>query len=115
MYINAFVVFAEKHIAAWLPELNARYPKLQIELMQTDDFIDPLTDAADLLFRYGPLQDSGISCPRHRPPRLSVRRESSLFGAIRLPQEALQISITISVSSTKALWAQRALLHETWP
>jgi DNA-binding transcriptional LysR family regulator len=33
---------------------------LRIELTQTDDFIDPLTDAADLLFRIGPLHDLGF-------------------------------------------------------
>lgn len=56
--INAPVVFGQKHIAPWLPGLLERYPRLEIELMQTDDFIDPLTQAADLLFRIGPLQDS---------------------------------------------------------
>ncbi len=58
--INAPVVFGQKHIAPWLAELGERHPALRIELMQTDDFIDPLGDAADLLFRIAPLQDSGL-------------------------------------------------------
>lgn len=58
--INAPVVFGQKHIAPWVAELSERYPALRIELTQTDDFIDPLADAADLLFRIGPLRDSGL-------------------------------------------------------
>lgn len=58
--INAPVVFGQKHIAPWLAELSQRHPLLKIELTQTDDFIDPLDGAADLLFRIGPLQDSGL-------------------------------------------------------
>lgn len=58
--INAPVIFGQRHVAPWLAELNERYPSLIIELTQTDDFVDPLADAADLLFRIAPLQDSGL-------------------------------------------------------
>ena len=58
--INAPVVFGYRHIAPWLAELTEQYPGLRIELTQTDDFIDPLSDTADLLFRIEPLQDSGL-------------------------------------------------------
>jgi DNA-binding transcriptional LysR family regulator len=57
--INAPVVFGQKHIAPWLGELWHAWPDLKVELVQTDEFIDPLADAADLLFRIGPLADSG--------------------------------------------------------
>jgi DNA-binding transcriptional LysR family regulator len=33
--------------------LAERYPRLNIELTLTDDFIDPHRDAADLIFRIG--------------------------------------------------------------
>lgn len=58
--INAPVVFGQKHIAPWLGELADKHPLLKIELTQTDDFIDPVDNAVDLLFRIGPLQDSGL-------------------------------------------------------
>jgi DNA-binding transcriptional LysR family regulator len=38
--------------------LAERYPRLNIELTLTDDFIDPHRDAADLIFRIGMLTDS---------------------------------------------------------
>ncbi|RPH21808.1 LysR family transcriptional regulator [Buttiauxella warmboldiae] len=56
--INAPVFFGQRHIAPWLTALSARYPRLLIELTQTDDYIDPLKDASDLIFRIGTLTDS---------------------------------------------------------
>lgn len=58
--INAPVYFGQKHIAPWLSGLIERYPNLSIELLQTDDFIDPHKDAADVLFRIGTLVDSSF-------------------------------------------------------
>ncbi|MBF9003523.1 LysR family transcriptional regulator [Vibrio nitrifigilis] len=58
--INAPVYFGQKHIAPWLSGLADRYPQLTIELIQTDDFIDPHKDAADVLFRIGTLSDSSF-------------------------------------------------------
>ena len=37
---------------------TARYPRLNIELTLTDDFIDPHKNAADVIFRIGVLTDS---------------------------------------------------------
>ncbi len=58
--INAPVFFGQRHIAPWLAGLSERYPNLLIDLAQTDDYIDPHRDAADVLFRIGPLTDSSF-------------------------------------------------------
>jgi len=58
--INAPVFFGQRHIAPWLSELSSRYPRLLIELTQTDDYIDPHKDASDLIFRIGTLTDSSF-------------------------------------------------------
>lgn len=58
--INAPVIFAQRHISPYLPQLLARHPKLQLELTQTDDFINPHQDATDLIFRIGILDDSSL-------------------------------------------------------
>lgn len=58
--INAPVFFGQRHIAPWLTGLSARYPRLLIELLQTDDYIDPHRDASDIIFRIGTLTDSSI-------------------------------------------------------
>lgn len=56
--INAPVSFGQRHLAPWLGELLLRHPALKVELMQTDDFIDPLQEGTDLLLRIGELKDS---------------------------------------------------------
>lgn len=58
--INAPVVFGRLHIAPYIPELCQKYPKLCVELVQTDNFVDPMQDASDLLFRIGILSDSNL-------------------------------------------------------
>lgn len=58
--INAPVFFGQKHIAPWLSGFLIRYPKVQLELTQTDDYIDPHIDAADVIFRIGSLTDSTL-------------------------------------------------------
>lgn len=58
--INAPVYFGQRHIAPWLPALAERYPRLHIEMTQTDDYVDPHRDAADVLFRIGALTDSSV-------------------------------------------------------
>lgn len=88
--INAPVVFGQRHLAPWLAALAERYPKLNVELTQTDDYVDPLHTAADLLIRIGVLNDSSM----HARPlaRLRYRLAASpaylaRFGTPRTPED----------------------------
>lgn len=58
--INAPVFFGQRHIAPWLAELSERYPRLSVELTLTDEFIDPLRERTDIIFRIGNLADSSF-------------------------------------------------------
>ncbi|MFY2735596.1 LysR substrate-binding domain-containing protein [Pseudocitrobacter faecalis] len=58
--INAPVFFGQRHVAPALPRLMERYPRLNIELTLTDDYIDPHREAADVIFRIGALKDSSF-------------------------------------------------------
>lgn len=58
--INAPVFFGQKHITPHLPELQTRYPKLEIHLTQTDDFIDPYNQTADMIVRVAVPTDSNL-------------------------------------------------------
>ncbi|MDG2950527.1 LysR family transcriptional regulator [Exercitatus varius] len=60
IHINAPVVFGQKHIAPYLGELAKRYPKLHIHLSQTDDFIDPYSEMADMIVRVAVPTDSNL-------------------------------------------------------
>lgn len=56
--INAPIFFGQRHVAPGLASLAERYPRLSIEIMQTDDYIDPHKEPADVIFRIGTLTDS---------------------------------------------------------
>ncbi|WP_205965798.1 substrate binding domain-containing protein, partial [Pseudomonas viridiflava] len=70
--INAPVVFGQRHLTPWLGELCARYPKLQLDIQQTDHYVDPLQEGADLLFRIGVLNDSGMQARIFAPQRFRL-------------------------------------------
>lgn len=58
--INAPVAFGHLHIVKLLEGLYRLYPELTVELTVTDAYIDPVQEGADLTFRVGHLQDSGL-------------------------------------------------------
>jgi DNA-binding transcriptional LysR family regulator len=58
--INAPVAFGHLHVVKLLNGLYDKYPELTVELNVTDAFIDPVQDGADIIFRVGHLQDSGL-------------------------------------------------------
>ena len=70
--INAPMVFGQRHLAPWLGELCRRYPKLQLDIQQTDTNVDPLQDGTDLLFRIGVLNDSGMQARIFAPQRFRI-------------------------------------------
>ncbi|OOF46185.1 hypothetical protein BKK51_03195 [Rodentibacter trehalosifermentans] len=58
--LNVPVLFGQKHIAKHLSELKQRYPKLNIQLTQTDRFVDPMSDSTDILVRINTLIDNTL-------------------------------------------------------
>ncbi|WJM94823.1 LysR family transcriptional regulator [Pseudomonas defluvii] len=58
--INAPVALGHLHIVKLLNGLYLQYPELTVELAVTDAFIDPVQEGADITFRVGHLEDSGL-------------------------------------------------------
>ncbi|WP_297838801.1 LysR family transcriptional regulator [Pseudomonas sp.] len=58
--INAPVAFGSLHIVKLLNGLYDKYPQLIVELTVTDAFVDPVQEGADIIFRVGHLEDSGL-------------------------------------------------------
>lgn len=58
--INAPVALGHLHIVKLLNGLDALYPELIVDLTVTDAFIDPVQEGADITFRVGQLEDSGL-------------------------------------------------------
>ncbi|MFI8415609.1 LysR substrate-binding domain-containing protein [Serratia sp. NPDC078593] len=91
--LNAPVVFGQRHIAPWLSELAARFPALNIELVQTDDFIDPHRDATDLIFRIGVLNDSNFHARVFASPKFYLAASPAYLArspALRQPSDLNQ-------------------------
>lgn len=89
--INAPVVFGQRHLSPWLGELCRRYPKLQLDIQQTDRYIDPLQEGADLLFRIGTLADSGMQARILAPQRYRVAASPAYLAAYGTPQHPEQL------------------------
>ena len=88
--INAPMVFGQRHLSPWLGALCRRYPKLQLDIQQTDTFVDPLQDGTDLLFRIGVLNDSGMQARIFAPQRFRIAASPAYLaqhGTPRHPDE----------------------------
>jgi DNA-binding transcriptional LysR family regulator len=58
--MNAPIALGHLHIVHLLEGLYLKYPELAVELVLTDAFIDPVQEGADIIFRVGHLEDSGL-------------------------------------------------------
>ncbi|KAA8697479.1 LysR family transcriptional regulator [Pseudomonas caricapapayae] len=57
--IAAMADFFDFFSMEWLADFLARYPRVQVEFVLSDDRADLIADRLDIAFRGGPLQDSG--------------------------------------------------------
>jgi DNA-binding transcriptional LysR family regulator len=62
--ITAAVTFAQENLVPLLPELSARYPGLDFDLLLTDSFVDLVEQRIDLAVRLGQLEDSSLIAHR---------------------------------------------------
>ncbi|WP_250456270.1 LysR family transcriptional regulator [Caballeronia sp. ATUFL_M2_KS44] len=58
--VNAPVALGRLHIAPLLAEFRRMHPKVSVELMLTDAFVDPIQEGADITVRVGRLSDSSL-------------------------------------------------------
>ncbi|WP_151746806.1 LysR family transcriptional regulator [Acinetobacter soli] len=89
--INAPVFFGQRHIAPWLTGLCKRYPKLSIELIQTDEYIDPFRDSTDLVFRIGVLNDSSLHARVFGAQKYYLAASSEYLSRYGQPQQPAQL------------------------
>lgn len=58
--INAPAAFGRLHLGGIMTRLQDIYPELAVELNLNDEFIDPVNEGVDIVFRIGELEDSGL-------------------------------------------------------
>ncbi|EYU15466.1 LysR family transcriptional regulator [Photorhabdus aegyptia] len=62
--IACLPTFGRQHIVPMLAELFTRYPKIRVELDQTERLTDPVRDRLDVVIRIGELKDSTLYSKR---------------------------------------------------
>ncbi|MBS9437293.1 LysR family transcriptional regulator [Photorhabdus noenieputensis] len=62
--IACLPTFGRQHIIPMLAELFTRYPKIRVELDQTERLTDPVRDRLDVVIRIGELKDSTLYSKR---------------------------------------------------
>jgi DNA-binding transcriptional LysR family regulator len=58
--VNAPVALGRLHIAPLLAQFQQAHPRVSVELMLTDAFVDPVQEGADITVRVGRLGDSSL-------------------------------------------------------
>ncbi|PMG32066.1 LysR family transcriptional regulator [Shewanella sp. 10N.286.52.C2] len=90
--ISAPVAFARLHISPFLSELLELYPLLNLEIHQTDSFMDPAQEAIDLLVRIGVPQNSSMRMKQFATQNYVMAASPSylkLHGEPKTPEELL--------------------------
>ncbi len=59
--INAPVSFGNKHLSALINQFQQRYQQVNVELVLTDSYIDPVQEGADIVVRIGDFADSSLN------------------------------------------------------
>jgi DNA-binding transcriptional LysR family regulator len=59
--INAPVSFGRKHLSGLINQFQQQYLQIDVELILTDSYIDPVQEGADIVIRIGDFADSSLN------------------------------------------------------
>jgi DNA-binding transcriptional LysR family regulator len=59
--INAPVSFGRLHLSKLICQFQQRYPDINVELMLTDAYVDPVANGSDIVIRIGGFEDSSLN------------------------------------------------------
>jgi|TARA_R110000744_G_scaffold32744_2_gene76536 DNA-binding transcriptional LysR family regulator len=59
--INAPVSFGRLHLSQLICQFQQRYPDINVELMLTDAYVDPVANGSDIVIRIGGFEDSSLN------------------------------------------------------
>ena len=88
--VTASVSFGLTCIVPLLPQFEAQYPDLTVDLLLTDAVVDLLAERVDVAVRLGPLADSTLMAQRLMPTRYSVCASPAYLrqtAPLRQPQD----------------------------
>jgi DNA-binding transcriptional LysR family regulator len=92
--VTASVSFGHQCIVPILPEFDALYPDLTVDLLLTDSVVDLVVERVDLAVRLGQLSDSSLIAQRLMPTHYSVcassaylKKSAKASGPLQQPQD----------------------------
>ena len=91
--VTCSVSFGIKCIVPLLPEFEAKYPELTVDLLLTDSVVDLFTERIDVAIRLGQLTDSTLIIQKLMETRYSVCASPDYlerFGTPKIPQDIEQ-------------------------
>jgi DNA-binding transcriptional LysR family regulator len=107
--VDSAISFILHRIVPLIPEFNARYPHIQIELVNHDQVIDLLEHKADVAIRFGKLNDSSLHAKFIYKSRLCLVASPEYLQQHGRPQNAEELS-------AHALLGFSQITHmNTWP
>ena len=108
--LTASVSFGIECIVPLLPEFEARYPELTVELLLTDTVIDLLAERVDLAIRLGLLEDSSLIAQRLIKTHYAVCGSPKYLAEkkISLPQDISQYNcLLFPLAGFRSRWLFR--------
>lgn len=85
--VNMPAVFGRLHIAPALGGFLRRYPEVTLDLEMTDQFIDPLAEAVDVLVRIADLKDSSLIARKLANSRRAIVASPAYWAERGVPKE----------------------------
>jgi DNA-binding transcriptional LysR family regulator len=58
--VNAPIDFGQRHVTQWLLDFRKQYPKVDVQLTLSSNFVDLITEGIDIAIRVGQLKDSAL-------------------------------------------------------
>lgn len=89
--VTAPAVFAEKQLTPLLQEFAKRYPKLQMEMLLVDAYLDLIAERIDVAIRVGALQDSTYRLQKLRPVEFFICAGPDYLQQYDVPEQPEEI------------------------
>lgn len=104
------LTFGNRHVAPLLRELALKYPRLEIDVHASDQYVDLIGERFDAAIRVGTLKDSSLIARRIAPVHTSVLGSASYFarkGRPATPHDLAEHDCLLYTGTAEQEWTFR--------
>lgn len=105
------LTFGNRHVAPLLRELALRYPRLELDVHASDQYVDLIGERFDVAIRIGTLKDSSLIARRIAPVHATVLGSPAYFvrkGRPETPQDLVQHDCLLHTGASEQEWTFRS-------